>query len=387
MNNDRYGGRMNTYTITKNDIKNRVYFITKLVQNQKSSTMQGALTSKSDLMGGIFDRFINTLSDSLVFDKIIFQKPEFQTFGKIKAIEDFYYYEPSNKKAGIAPDIFGIVVGREIYPFTVFDNKWQAVEGTPQIEVKTFKAKDQMISLRNQNYDDKYLVLVDLDMRIDYLVPFLDEKYLNSELMDTMRMEDVIFIVRDDNKLINCISEIDFTNDEIGKIELIAITNASDFMKQSTFCDSGISVRRMKEIKERKVGIVKGIKHDKLKEYVSNSPRISRLYEFNSKWMKKMEIPSKTKCLDFAANNIENIEIAKYNNNGIVITALTEGCSFNGIELSKNKYYTVQFETLDRSGNNGREYFMQKQCACYLSGLESKLINDIISVIKRKSKK
>ena len=64
-------------------------------------------------------------------------------------------------------------VNEKIYPFTRFNNKWESVEGTPQIEVKTFKAKDQMISLRNQNYDDKYLVLVELDMRIDYLVPFL----------------------------------------------------------------------------------------------------------------------------------------------------------------------------------------------------------------------
>ena len=166
---------MDTYSITKDDIKNRIYFITKLVQNQKGSTMQGALTSKSDSMGGIFDRFINTLSDSLVFDKIIFKKPAFVELGKnIKAVEDFYYYKPSNAIAGIAPDIFGVEVDGVVYPFTRFDNGWTAVEGTPQIEVKTFKAKDQMISLRNQHYEDEYLVLVDLDMRIDYLVPFLE---------------------------------------------------------------------------------------------------------------------------------------------------------------------------------------------------------------------
>lgn len=57
--------------VYKDDIIERIYFITKLVQNQRSATMQGALTSKSDSMGGIFDRFINTISDSLIFDKII----------------------------------------------------------------------------------------------------------------------------------------------------------------------------------------------------------------------------------------------------------------------------------------------------------------------------
>lgn len=44
--------------VYKDDIIERIYFITKLVQNQRSATMQGALTSKSDSMGGIFDRFI-----------------------------------------------------------------------------------------------------------------------------------------------------------------------------------------------------------------------------------------------------------------------------------------------------------------------------------------
>ena len=52
---------MREITFSKDDIIERVYFITKLVQNHKGTTMQGALTSKSDSMGGIFDRFINSL--------------------------------------------------------------------------------------------------------------------------------------------------------------------------------------------------------------------------------------------------------------------------------------------------------------------------------------
>lgn len=373
---------METYTITKEDIKNRIYFITKLVQNQKGSTMQGALTSKSDSMGGIFDRFINTLSDSLVFDKIIFKKPEFLAFGKkIKAVEDFYYYKPSNTVAGIAPDIFGVEVDGRIYPFTIFDNKWKAVEGTPQIEVKTFKAKDQMISLRNQHYDDEYLVLVDLDMRIDYLVPFLDKECLDERLMATMIMDDSVFIANDENNLISRVAPIDFSNDEIGKLMLIAVTNASDFMRQSTFCDGGVSVYRMKEIKERGTRLVNGLLHDKLSNYASKSPRVSSLYEFNTNWMKKMNISGSIKCLDFAADNMSEIEIIKYNQKGIVISAKKSGCTFNGTELQVGKQYSVTFEILDRLGNGGSEYFMQKQCACHLVGLEAELIRDIMLVI------
>jgi len=374
---------MNTYTITKEDVQKRIYFITKLVQNQTGSTMQGALTSKSDSMGGIFDRFINTLSDTLIFDKIIFQKPAFKSLGKeIKTIEDFYYYKPIKSVAGIAPDIFGIVVDGKTYPFTKFDNKWKPVENMPQIEVKTFKAKDQMISLRNQDYDNKYLVLVDLDMRIDYLVPFLDKTVLNSSLISSMKMDDSVFIVRDDNNLITRLSEIDFSNSEIGKLMLISITNASDFMRQSTLCNGKESISRMKEIKERKTNIVNGLLHIPLSNYASHSPRISCLYEFNSNWFSKMNIPNSTKCLDFSANNIEHIEINKFNNKGIVISAKEENCTFNGTKLIIGKQYSINFEVLDRSGNEGSEYFMQKECACHLIGLEKELTDEIINIIK-----
>ena len=270
---------MEQVVITNDDIRKRVYFITKLVQNQNGSTMQGALTSKSDAMGGIFDRFINTLSDSIVFDKIIFNHPKIQALGKnIKAIEDFYFYRPNENSAGIAPDIFGIEVDGKIYPFVIFEDKWKAVEDTPQIEVKTFKAKDQMISLRNQHYDDEYLVLVDLDLRIDYLVPFLDKELLDKDILSEMEMDDSVFIIRDKDGLISKITEIDFSNNNIGTMSLIAITNAGDFMKQSTLCNANVSVIRMKEIKMRKQKSRNNLIHEKLSLFASTSPRVSVLY-------------------------------------------------------------------------------------------------------------
>ena len=100
----------------KNDIKKRVYFIIRLVQNQNGSTMQGALTSKSDSMGGIFDRYINTISDSLIFEKIIL--PKIKTNKKVEIIDDFYYYKPGKNQAGIAPDIFGLTINGKNVPFT-----------------------------------------------------------------------------------------------------------------------------------------------------------------------------------------------------------------------------------------------------------------------------
>jgi len=374
---------MEAYIIKKEDIINRVYFITKLVQNQNGSTMQGALTSKSDAIGGIFDRFINTLSDSIVFDKIIFQIPELKKENKaLKAIDDFYFYNPKDTEAGIAPDIIGMIVDDKVIPFSQFNNKWEPVDNMPQIEVKTYKAKDQMITLRNQHYDDKYLVLVDLDLRIDYLVPFLDKDCLNPNVASSMQMSDSAFIIRDEKGLITNVAPIDFSSNNIGTIQLIAITNATDFMKQATYCGPHTSVRRIKEIKERRVNVRNGILHEKLSDYASQSPRVSELFEFNQLWADTTNVPRNTKLLDFEADNIEAIEICRFNQKGFVITATQEGCTLNGVALEKNKQYTVNLEDLDRSGNNGEEYFMQKHCAHFLRGLEEDLTDKLLQIIR-----
>ena len=364
--------------ITKNDIIERVFFITKLVQNQNSTTMQGALTSKSDSMGGIFDRFINTISDSLVFEKIIL--PEINTKKEVHVINDYYYYNPSKSVSGIAPDIFGITVNGKQIRFTKFNNKWKAEKGMPQIEIKTFKAKDQMISLRNLGYS-QYMIFVDLNLRIDYLVPFLDKKILNNTLVDKMQMDNSIFIEKDEKSKIKKVTPIDYSSNDIGTIKLIAITSAKEFMKQATYCEKNVSVRRMKEIRVRKVNIKTGLLHEKLSDYAIKSARVKKLYEFNDKWRKKFKLDKNVALLDFSADKLDKIEICKYNNNGIVITALEDGCNFNGEKLEIGKQYTVSFATLDRTGNNGSEYFMQKQCAFYLNGIEDKLINELKMII------
>lgn len=370
---------MKEVKFNKDDIIERVYFITKLVQNQKGTTMQGALTSKSDSMGGIFDRFINTLSDSLVFDKIIL--PQIQTDKEVSVISDYYYYKPTRAIAGIAPDIFGINVDGKQIPFTKFNNKWEPVDGMPQIEIKTFKAKDQMISLRNQDYDDEYLVLVDLDLRIDYLVPFLNSNILNEKLVEKMQMDDSVFIVEDKDSKITKVTPIDYSSDNIGTLKLISITNATDFIQQATLCEGNISVRRMKEIRARKVKVKSNLLHDKLSLYANKSPRVNKLYEFNKLWKEKTDVGDDVAILDFSADKIDKIEICKYNSKGIVITALEEGCSFNGTMLERGKQYTVSFENLNRSGNSGSEYFMQKQCAVYLNGIEKQLIKELENII------
>ena len=57
--------------ITASDIKSTIYFIACLTQLQKDSSMYGSFNAKGDLSGGIFDRWINRIPESVIFDKII----------------------------------------------------------------------------------------------------------------------------------------------------------------------------------------------------------------------------------------------------------------------------------------------------------------------------
>ena len=103
--------------ITKDKSLKNVYFICSLTQKTKTS-MQGALSSKGDLMGGIFDRWINTIPESIIFNEYI--KPKLKQYNNlnIELIQDFYLYDP--KKVGIAPDVLGIKINNKEIPFCVF---------------------------------------------------------------------------------------------------------------------------------------------------------------------------------------------------------------------------------------------------------------------------
>ena len=368
------------YTITCDDIKKRVYFIIKLVQSQNGDTMQGALTSKSDSMGGIFDRFINSISDDILFDKFIL--PKLTTSKNVEFINDFYLYNPSKNQAGIAPDIFGIKVDDRVVPFTQFNEKWQPVENMPQIEIKTFKAKDQMVSLRNQDYDSEYLALADLKLRIDYLLPFFNQELFKIDVLNDMKMNDEKFIINDSKNRIDKVSEIDFSMNEIGLIDLITITSGKDFMNQSTCCNGGIGPRRVKEIKIRKVN-VKKTTGKFLSEYCQKSLSLSSLMSFNDEWYTLTKINNKnTKYVDFHASKVDRIEICAINKDSIVVKSNDDECEFNGMILQKDKQYTIEFATLERTGNGGTEYFMQKQCTKYLKSHQDELIKKLNEIIK-----
>lgn len=380
---------MKRVSISKNDILKSVYFITAITQKQNSATMQGALSSKGDLMGGIFDRWINTVPESVVFNKLIL--PDIDESRSTEIISDFYLYDP--RTAGIAPDVIGLRTGNKIIPFTIFNEKWISVDGMPQIEIKTFKKPQKMISLRNQAYDDKYLVMSESEFRIDYLLPFFDSNIFAEEIHQNLVMDDSTFIISNLEKKIQGIDKVNLTDETIGDVTLLKITTAKSFMDCATFCEGTVSIQYLTNIekKNRKPsGAMLNISLENLCDKKEGG-----LFEFNSRWYEGITdegIPFYTKnsrgssnkflfkTLDLYVENISALSVIKKSNSSIYLEA-KDSATINEFCLEKNGIYKIDFSMLDRSSNNGEEYFMQKSLIQYIPDFENQLKHQLKLII------
>ena len=351
---------MEEVKININDIKKAVYFIANLTQMQGDRPMQGALTSKADYMGGIFDRWINIIPESILFNKIIL--PKVFPNKDIEVITDYYDYNP--RFAGIAPDVIGIRVNNNAIPFVKFDNHWYPIEGKPQIEVKTFKKNQYMVSLRNQGYDQKYLVMAETYFRVDYLVPIINESLFSDSIFLDLHMDDKIFIINNDYEIIGQPHKVELSDKTLGTVKLLIITTAEDFMKKAIKCESRVSIEYIKTCVESDSNRIPKEAIALLDDYCDKNS--NGLYYFNSKWYDKVDKDGftykggkKVRTTGFYASNPKDIEILKINKKNIYVRAKKD-CEWQNEKLVKNRIYNITFDILDRSSNDGEEYFLSK---------------------------
>lgn len=358
-----------------NDIKKAIYFISNLTQMQGNRPMHGALSSKDDYMGGIFDRWINIIPEAVIFNKIIL--PKLKTNKKTEVITDYYDYNP--KDVGIAPDVIGIMVDDKPIPFVEFNNGWKPIKDKPQIEIKSFKTKQKMVSLRNQNYDDKYLILAETNFRIDYLIPLIDEKFFFDEVYNNLHMNDDIFIKNNSENLIEQPKKIDYSNKEIGTINLLCITTAKDFMDNSIKCSAGVSVEYFCGVEEHTSNRNVNKSFGSLSELCNIND--NGLLRMNSTWYTHFRADEKIKTLDFYLSDIDAIEVLKILKGKIIVRAL-KNCTWENVQLEKNKTYDIIIKSLDRGSSTGDEYFMLKTSIQNLKNYEENLLSEFQKIIQ-----
>ena len=105
-------------------------------------------SSRSDLIGGFFDRWINKTPESLIFNKLLENK-------SYTAVNDYFFYTDNSSKN--APDIIGLNYDDKYYKFAVFnDGEWEIIDNTPFIEMKTFRESQNLITIPETQFDKNH---------------------------------------------------------------------------------------------------------------------------------------------------------------------------------------------------------------------------------------
>lgn len=372
---------MQEINIQKNDVLKQMYFVLSLVQSA-DGPMHSRIGSKNDYMGGILDRYVNTVVESLIFTKMLF--PKINTSKKIDLIRDFYSYEPGT--ASIAPDLFGIIVNGKAVPFVVYNERWEAVDGCPQVEIKTLKKNQRMLSLVNQHYDEKYLILAESNYKLDYLMPFIDTNLFNDklyeEIIDNIQSYNDQIIISDTNGYITPMKKVDFSNDSLGNLNIIVVTKTKNFIEASNVAGKGITPEC---IETKELVRTQNIETIPMSEYCYEVN--DNFYRFNDGWYSLTNKDgvvyrpkNKKITLDFYCPNIDAIEFIKMNKSNFYIR-VKENTILNNETLEPGDYKINLFSGFDRSDTNNEEYFIDKTLYHKIANCENELLEEIKKII------
>ncbi|MBR2558154.1 MAG: hypothetical protein IKE95_07305, partial [Methanobrevibacter sp.] len=123
--------------LTDDFLKKAIYWI--ICKYDMDEFKREQSSSKRALLGGFIDRWMNKAPEFLIFDELLKDK-------NYSAVNDTFFYTKGESKN--APDILGLIDSNgKQYPFARFkDNKWEVVEGTPFIEMKTFRSDQSLVT-------------------------------------------------------------------------------------------------------------------------------------------------------------------------------------------------------------------------------------------------
>ena len=369
--------------VKQQDVIPYIYFVSSLAQ-QTTNGMFGSLSSKNDLIGGIFDRWINIIPESVSFNQYFLPKA-LEQLGQNKNVQvfsDFYMYDP--KEVGIAPDVIGLKINNKIVPFVKYDDSqdkkcfWVAQENCPQIEVKSFFGRKYMVSLRDQHYGDKFLVMIGARIDTDYLLSFFNSAIFSPEQTAKLHMPSD-FIVSDTKGLLAQTKPVEFNKSTLGNIEILAVTTATEFKNVALKLMGGDIPRYFVDVKERS-SLVKEearLYNQPLSFYCDLQP-ISGLYRFNKNWY-ELFTTANEKTLDIEIVNPEALTVIKKTKDAITVIANNEAF-VNGYKLEEGRQYNINFATFGSIA--GEEYFVNRGLLHHLPNKEGELINSLANIIK-----
>lgn len=316
--------------VTKEDIKPLLYFIISMFQ-QETIHRQGT-SSKSDLIGGFIDRWINKIPEDLIFRKHLLLNKNYSV------INDYFVYGMKSKKN--APDILGLQIENQIIKFTEYDtNEWLQIEGMPHIEIKTFRKNQRLVSVRDtQLEDDNYYIFVESNFDNDYLIHLFDEQYLERETLDKITMSNQ-FIKDNSQQILIQPPKILIDNKEsIGTLEIITIVRGSEFKKRATLCKEEENVFYLKNIVE--VTSVRG--------GLEIPKKFNEIFQYNSETDMYEAEWEASKLIPIYAQNVNKLEILKINKKNFYCKSSKE-CQLYNYNLKAGVIYKVELEIFQRN--------------------------------------
>ena len=311
-------------------------------------------SGKADLLGGFIDRWINRISESLIFDKLLLSGK------KYRVINDYFLYD--NKSQKNAPDVLGIrgIDDKEPIIFSKYiKNSWAILKGMPSIEVKTYKKNDYLVTVRTDQMDlSKFFVLVEYELGPDYLKAFFKDELFDKAILEQLKMNPR-FIGNDPDALIEVPYEIEkFGNDKvIGKLRLIGVVKGKDLINNSYLAEAGEDVRYVKDISE-----IDGIRGAEM------LGSITRLFKMTDKGLFIKKSNDLLTPIGIKVENPNDVILIKDNKNSFYVYAKMDSL-FNGKLLKKGKKYLVETPTFSRS--SGWDEYIAHKNTFFSSDLDS----------------
>ena len=218
--------------LTEEFLKKTLYWI--ICKYDMDEFKREQSSSKRALLGGFIDRWMNKAPEFLIFDELLKDK-------NYSAVNDTFFYTKGESKN--APDILGLIDdnGKQ-YPFARFkDNTWEVVEGTPFIEMKTFRSDQSLVTIPYTQFNDNhYYAIVESHLEESYLLSiFDDELFENDEYYNYITsLSEEEFIISNNEGIIKKPEKLTKTN-VLGYYNLLGIYKGVDLKKYSQIVEQG----------------------------------------------------------------------------------------------------------------------------------------------------
>lgn len=315
-------------------------------------------SSRSDLIGGFFDRWINRTPEFLIFQKLL----ENKSYDVVN--DNFIYTQDSDKNA---PDILGLEdKNGKYYPFALFNNgTWEKIPNSPFIEMKTFRESQKLITIpETQFFENHYYVIVESHIDESYLISLFDDEFFDEANYENIKKIDEF--IKDDNK--NNLKNPYYLkkNIDLGYYELLGIYTGKEINKFAiTVGETNNKADKPRYLKKISLKEPFDFKESKILE--------EGLYYHNN--IDENNVPCNVKIF-----NDSEIFILKAGKTFVDIKVCGEA-QIDGI-LIKNDFYRLEFGKFDRSSKK-REKVLSKDAiaSSNLSSIDD-LINEFDEFIK-----